>query len=100
MQERRATPRIHAHLNVRWETLKDSGQGAICDLSPSGCFILTGGEVQPAELLRMTALLPLEAVTFWGNVVYAISEMGFAVRFVFESDADRESVDRVIACAG
>jgi len=99
MQERRAAHRRRTNLKVRWETLKHSGQGAICDLSASGCFILTGGEVNPRELVCMTTALPFEAVTFWGNVVYALSEMGFAVRFVVGTDADRQSIDKLITHA-
>ncbi|HYW70402.1 MAG TPA: PilZ domain-containing protein [Pyrinomonadaceae bacterium] len=97
MQERRTATRFRANLSVRWETLKSTGNGAICDVSASGCFILTGGAAEPRELVRMTAVLPDEAVTVWGTVVYAASEMGFAVRFVSESDADRVSIERVIS---
>lgn len=97
MQERRTAPRLRTNLNVRWETLHTGGRGAICDLSSTGCFILTGGEVSPPELVRMNIVLPAEMATLWGNVVYTVSEMGFAVRFVFGSDADQELIERVIA---
>ena len=99
MQERRAAKRIRANINVRWETLKSQGRGAVCDLSSSGCFVLTSGEVVPRELARMDLSLPDQAMTFWGNVVYAVSEMGFAVRFVFGSEADKQTVERVISCS-
>jgi len=97
MQERRTAPRLRTNLNVRWETLHTGGRGTVCDLSTTGCFILTGGEVSPPELVRMNIVLPSEMATLWGNVVYVISEMGFAVRFVFDSEADEELVQRVIA---
>jgi hypothetical protein len=97
MQERRTATRNSADLSVRWESLKTSGHGAICDLSISGCFILTGGEASPRELVRLTALLPHEIVTLWGNVVYAINEMGFAIRFVCESQSDRQVIERLIS---
>jgi hypothetical protein len=96
MQERRAAKRLRANINVRWETLKTQGRGAVCDLSASGCFVLTGGEVVPRELARMDLSLPDQVTTFWGNVVYAVDEMGFAVRFVFGSEADKELLQRVI----
>ena len=96
MQERRAAKRLRANINVRWETLKTQGRGAVSDLSSSGCFVVTGGEVAPRELTRMDLSLPDQVMTFWGNVVYAVSEMGFAVRFVFESEADKESLERLI----
>ena len=97
MQERRAAPRLRTNLNLRWETLHTGGRGTICDLSTTGCFILTGGEVSPPELVRMNIVLPAEMATLWGSVVYTISEMGFAVRFVFGSEADKELIERVIA---
>jgi hypothetical protein len=96
MEERRKATRLRTNISVRWETLKTQGRGAVCDLSSSGCFVLTGGEVVPRELTRMDLSLPDEVMTFWGNVVYGISEMGFAVRFVFGSEADKESLARVI----
>jgi len=34
--------------------------------------------------------------TVWGNVVYAMNEMGFAVRFVFGSEVDQQAVQRLI----
>jgi hypothetical protein len=99
MQERRTAPRLSTNLNARWETLHTGGRGTICDLSSTGCFILTGGEVTPPELVRINIVLPSQMATLWGNIVYAIGEMGFAVRFVFGSEADRELVERVIANA-
>jgi len=82
---------------VQWETLKSSGRGDLCDLSSSGCFILSGGEVHPRELIMLKIRLPQEAVTLWGNVVYKISEMGFAIRFVFGSGTDLQLIERVIS---
>jgi PilZ domain len=99
MQERRTAPRLRTTINVRWETLRTGGRGTICDLSTSGCFILTGGEVTPPELVRLNIVLPSETATLWGNIVYAINEMGFAVRFVFGAEADKELIQRVIATA-
>ncbi|HBB95361.1 MAG TPA: hypothetical protein DC054_08210 [Blastocatellia bacterium] len=96
MQERRTSERVRANLNVRWETLKAQGRGSVCDLSSSGCFVLTGGEVTAGELLRMDLISADGIATFWGNVVYGINEMGFAVRFVFGSEADKQAVERII----
>jgi hypothetical protein len=99
MEERRKASRLRTNISVRWETLKTEGRGAICDLSSSGCFILTGGEVVPRELTRIELSMPGEVMTFWGHVVYEVGEMGFAVRFVFGSEADKQSLERVINTA-
>ena len=96
MQERRRAQRFHANVRVRWETLKAQGRGDVCDLSSSGCFVLTGGEVVRGELARLELMLAGDVTTLWGNVVYNINEMGFAVRFVFGSEADEQIVERVI----
>jgi len=45
--------------------------------------VATGGEVTHRELLRMDLISLTESQRLWGNVVTQISEMGFAVRFVF-----------------
>jgi PilZ domain len=81
---------------VHWETLTAQGSGSVSDLSSSGCFVLSGGEVTVGELMRMELISSDGIAGLWGNVVYAINEMGFAVRFVFGSEADRETVERVI----
>ena len=96
MQERRRAQRFHANVRVRWETLKAQGRGDVSDLSSSGCFVLTGGEVVRGELARLELMLAGDMTTLWGNVVYNINEMGFAVRFVFGSEADEQIVERVI----
>jgi len=83
MQERRSANRLRTNISVRWETLKTQGTGSVCDLSSSGCFVLTGGEVTPGELARLDMRVTDEMLTVWGTVVYAIGEMGFAVRFLF-----------------
>ena len=99
MQERRTSERVRANLNVRWETLKAQGRGSVCDLSSSGGFVLTGGAVSTKELIRMDLISNDGITTLWGNVVYTIHEMGFAVRFVFGSEADKQTVERVISCS-
>ena len=61
--------------------------------------MLTGGEVTAGELMRMDLISNDGIATLWGNVVYTINEMGFAVRFVFGSEADKQTVERVISCS-
>ena len=93
MQARRSANRLRTDLNVRWETLKTLGRGLVCDLSSSGCFILSGGGVTRGELARLDLLVSDEILTVWGTVVYTISEIGFAVRFLF---GDAENSDSFI----
>jgi hypothetical protein len=97
MQERRTANRVRINLNARWEGLVSQGRGAICDLSPAGCFVLTGGEVTGGELVRLEIVFPREIAHVWGHVVYAVGEMGFALRFVFSNEDDRRALDELVA---
>jgi len=97
MQERRTAERFRTNLNVRWESLGSQGRGSVCDLSSTGCFVLTGGEVIPRELIRLELVGPEEITPLWGHVIYQIREMGFAVRFAVTRDDERESIARLIA---
>jgi hypothetical protein len=92
MPERRSANRLRTNINVRWETLKTQGRGSVCDLSSSGCFVLSGGEVTPGELARLDLRVTDETLTVWGTVVYVINEMGFAVRFLFGGQEEEDFV--------
>ena len=96
MQELRAAPRFRVDLNVRWETLKSQGRGAVSDLSTSGCFVLTGGEVSAGELTRLQIASDRQVAIAWGQIIYSVSEMGFAVRFVFGGEDDRRVFDGLV----
>lgn len=96
MQERRAAERRRTDLNARWETLRTEGRGAICDLSSMGCFVLTNTAVRPGELIRLEINFPRESASVWGQVVYAVAEMGFALRFAFGGDVDQDMLNRLI----
>jgi hypothetical protein len=96
MQERRAAERLRIDLKVRWEALRTQGRGAVCDLGSLGCFVLTSAEVRPGDLIRLEINFPEEIVSLWGHVVYAVAEIGFAVRFAFADDADTHALSQLI----
>ena len=96
MQERRAAERLRVDLDTRWEGLRTQGRGAVCDLSSLGCFVLTSAELKLGELIRLEVHFPQEIATLWGQVVYTIAEMGFALRFEFASENDKKSLNRLI----
>ena len=96
MQERRTAERIRINLRARWEGLFSQGRGTICDLSPTGCFVLTGGEVTTGELVRLEMHFPGRIDLVWGQVVYAIAEMGFALRFALGDEDDRRALDELV----
>jgi hypothetical protein len=97
MQERRTAKRVRLNLNARWEGLMTEGRGAVSDLSSTGCFVLSGGQVTKGELIRLQIAFPREVEVVWGQVVYAVAEIGFAVRFTIGSDDEQRALDRLIA---
>ena len=72
------------------------GRGTVCDLSSTGCFVLSGGEVNPGELTRLEIHFPEGMASMWGEVVYSIAEMGFAIRFKFAGESERRALDKLI----
>jgi PilZ domain len=96
MQERRATERLRTDVKTRWEGLFSQGRGAICDLSRAGCFVLTGGEVTTGELVRLEIIFPTQIALVWGQVVYAVAEMGFALRFAFSDEDEGRAFHEVV----
>jgi hypothetical protein len=96
MQERRAAERLRIDLNARWEALRTQGRGAVSDLSSLGCFVLTSGEVKPGELIRLEINFRQETLSLWGQVIYAVAEIGFATRFALGGEDERLLLQRML----
>ena len=96
MEDRRTAKRVRLNLRTRWETLTTQGRGTVSDLSSTGCFVLSGGEVNPGELTRLEIHFPEGLASLWGEVVYRMPEMGFAIRFKFAGAADKQALDKFI----
>jgi hypothetical protein len=72
-------------------------EGHIVDLSSTGCFVLTSDRVKPKELIRIEIQLPTEGWMYlWGEVVYRIEEMGFALSFTGVSDMEQAMLNLLI----
>ena len=90
--ERRRFERVKVNRKVQWEGVLEQKEGTLVDLSVGGCFILTSHLVEPRELIR----LEIEgALTVWGEVIYQIKEMGFALRFNAGLD-EQQQLDQLI----
>lgn len=88
--ERRGAPRIKVNIPVRWEGVLTQQLATITSLSETGAFVLTGGKVEPKELIRLEIELPdQDAVYFWSEVVEESFEIGFAVQFTSAEEDDR-----------
>lgn len=97
MQERRTATRFRVDLQVRWETLKSQGTGALSDLSAGGCFVLTGGEASAGELVRLQIVSKQHIAQVWGHVIDSIAEMGFAVQFVHTDQTGNKDLQNLLS---
>jgi hypothetical protein len=89
-EDRRVAPRVRVNLAARWEGVLGRLEGWVSDLSRSGCFILTAGEVLEGELIRVEIQLPTEGwIYLWGEVVNRAAEIGFGVRFTGSDERDQ-----------
>lgn len=97
MYDRRQAERVKVSLEARWEGLFAQCGGLIVDLSVQGCFILTSDRVTENELVRLEVLLPTgRAMHLWGEVVYRVPEMGFALRFAQLTQAEADLLGLMI----
>jgi hypothetical protein len=97
MAERRRTERVSVALNAHWEGVLVQCSGTVVDLSTSGCFILTPDQVQTKELIRIEIEKPTGGRLYlWGEVVYQVSEMGFALHFTGTTEREEAMLKLLI----
>ena len=74
-----------------------SGSATVTDLSRTGCFVLTGGQVEVKELVWLEIQLSdTEAVNFWAEVVDQASDIGFALKFNSSSPEDEATLAKFL----
>ena len=101
-KDRRSAPRARVKLSARWEGVLSRENATVTDLSRSGCFVLTGGQVEPKELVWLEIqLTDKQKVNFWAEVVNQASEIGFALKFNSPSSPEDEAalaefVDKIL----
>lgn len=96
-KERRKTERYSVNIDVEWEGMVGRKSGTLSDISPEGCFVLSSGEVEDSENVKI--FLPLTdgmKVQFWGQVINHVFEIGFAVRFIELSPAQKDFLEKFI----
>ncbi len=92
--DRRKTERFETKIEIEWEGLVGRRKGVITDISTNGCFVLCSGEVEDGENVKI--FFPLtngRKVQFWGEVVNHTYEIGFGVRFIELTDAQKEFLE-------
>lgn len=99
IEERRESERVRANLPARWEGVLSGSEGSVADLSLTGCFVVTRADVRPQELIRLEIETEAGRLYLWGEVVYRMDEIGFALRFTNTEPADRHALGALIASA-
>lgn len=91
--ERRRDERVPLVLDVRWESLSGKRSARISDMSMSGCYVETMGQVTVGEVIRFEVQLPTARwMPLIGEVVYHLPSMGFGLRFKSLTETQKEMI--------
>lgn len=96
-RDRRSIERFKVNIDVEWEGLVGRKLGTISDISTQGCFILCSGEVEDTETVKI--FFPLtdgRRIEFWGEVANHVYEIGFAIRFIELSEAQKDFLEKFV----
>ena len=97
VSDRREAERFQVKLNARWEGVLAQRTGTVVDISSTGCFLLTRDDVTPKELIRVEIQLPTERwIYLWAEVVYQLSEIGFALRFTGSTETEQAMLNLLL----
>lgn len=98
--ERRRAPRAKVNLPARWEGVLTQQSAHVTNLSKTGCFVLSGGTVEPRELIRLEITFPDESQIYpWAEVVEEATDIGFAVRFTSLEDDELVRLEQYVSQA-
>ena len=99
--DRRNSPRVEVNIPIVWEGVFERCEATITSLSKNGCFVLSGGRVNPKELVRLEIQLPYGDPLFvWAEIVDEAYEIGFAAKFTSPADdKDQARLLKFIATA-
>jgi len=95
--DRRTAPRYSVNISVEWQSSVGRKKGTVNEISREGCFVLCSGEVEDGE--RVLVFFPLSdgiKVQFNCEVVNHTYEIGFGVRFLELSAAQRDFLTKLI----
>ena len=98
--DRRAHERFRLPMELRWEGLSGRHSARLYDLSLSGCYVETLGQVQAGEQIRFEVQSPAGGwVQLQGEVVHAQTHMGFGLHFLDLSEEQARAVAELIGHA-
>jgi hypothetical protein len=99
-QERRRAERFRVNVDALWASATCQRRGTISDISTSGCFLLTSPEIKVNEPVKVGIQFPNgKEVTLSGEAVYAVEEIGFALRFTDLGEREQGFLHRLIDSA-
>jgi hypothetical protein len=99
--ERRQFERARLPLEMRWEGLSGRHTARIYDLSLSGCYVETLGQVTPGEHISFEIELPTGRwLRLEGEVVHAQPNMGFGLLLNNLPETDRNMLAHLLEYAG
>jgi hypothetical protein len=95
--ERRGEDRVPLLMDVRWEGLSGKYAARISDISLSGCYVESMGQVTVGEVIRFEIQLPTARwMPLRGEVVYHLPTLGFGVKFTALTTMERNLLAHVI----
>lgn len=95
--ERRASNRYSIELDIEWEGSAGRVPATISDVSIEGCFVLSSGEINDGDQVKL--FVPLAdgmKVQFEGKVANHVFEIGFGVRFNQLTAAQRDVLIKIV----
>ena len=99
--ERRSTNRNSVDVEVEWESIAGRQPGTLSDVSTDGCFVLSSGDVDDGDEVKV--FIPLGEgmkVQFDGRVANHVFEIGFGVKFNPMTEAQREILAKLAGQVG
>ena len=95
--ERRGSNRYPVEVDVQWESNNGRQPGSLSDVSLDGCFVLSSGDVNDGDEVKI--FVPLAdgmKVQFNATVANHVFEIGFGVKFSPLSTAQRELLVKIV----
>lgn len=92
--DRRTDQRFSVNIDIEWEALAGKQSGTISDISVSGCFVLSSGEVDDGDYVKIW--FPLtngNKIEFWGEVINHVFEIGYGIRFIKLTEAQKDFLE-------
>jgi len=98
--ERRSSKRKRLLLEAKWESMSNTHEARVDDISVGGCFVNTLGRVELNEEVNLQIQLPSGAwLPLRGHVTSYQPAVGFGVAFTSLSEMETAALKELIASA-